>query len=238
MPGSTAGGTPAATLNRYRRLAGHTSGETGHTNHRAFVETARDEFIRVACLDLEGYLSAFRLDDAGGAGDWCAEGRGSKMSQFNFQSNCALIRIEERVERFPRSAFDQADEPWCAEDGRHALGSKVNDVLRAYDEAVFAKGATGWARFHCLGKPPALPEDSRVSTILGMVRVLVSNGNPIPLTLTHGEREQSASGSVVREVSRADTALGCAEGQWRILPLPKGEGRGEGKGDARCVNRV
>jgi len=73
-----------------------------------------------------------------------------------------------------------------------------------------------------------------------MVRVGVSNGNPIPLTLTlsHGEREQPAAGSVVREVRRADTALGCAESQRRILPLPEGEGWGEGKCDARGDNRV
>src|SRR5438477_7595495 len=108
-------GRTAATLNRYRRLAGHASGETAHANHRAFVETARDEFSGVACLDLEGYLSAFRLDDPGGAGDRCAQGCGSKMSQVNFQSHRALIRIEERVERFPRSVFDQADEPRRAE---------------------------------------------------------------------------------------------------------------------------
>src|SRR6266853_4662446 len=122
----------AERMSRGRRLARHASGETGHTNHRAFVETARDEFICVARLDLEGYLSAFRLDDAGGACDRCAEGCGSKMSQVDFQSNRALLRIEERVERFPRSAFDQADEPRRAEDGWHALGSEVNDVLRAY----------------------------------------------------------------------------------------------------------
>src|SRR5256885_10890926 len=91
---------------------------------------------------------------------------------------------------------------------------------------------------HCLGKPPTPPEDSRSSTISGMVRVAVSNGAPTPLTLTHGEREQSAAGSVVREVRRADTALGCSESQRRILPLPEGEGWGEGEGDARSANRV
>ena len=68
----------------------------------------------------------------------------------------------------------------------------------------------------------------------------MSNGNPIPLTLTlfHRQREQVAAGWDVRDVRRADTALGCAEGQPRILPLPEGEGRGEGKGDVRCSNPV
>src|SRR6059036_2431184 len=76
-----------------------------------------------------------------------------------------------------------------------------------------------------------------------MGRVAVSN-HPIPLTLTlsHGEREQSAAGSVVREVRRADTALGCAESQRRILPLPEGEGRGgrilEPPPDRGCVRRT
>jgi len=69
-----------------------------------------------------------------------------------------------------------------------------------------------------------------------MGRVAVWNDNPIPLTLTLGEREQSAAGSVVREVRRADTAPGFAERQRRILPLPQGEGRGEGKGDALCAS--
>jgi len=159
------------TLDRYGCLAGHAPGETAYANHRALVKTARDEFIGVACLDLEGYLSACCLDDAGRAGDRCAQRCGSKMSQFNFQSHRALIRIEERVERFPRSAFDQADEPRRAEDGWHALGSEVNDVLRAYDEAVFAKGASRWAGFPSrLAKPPALPEDSPSRTVPGMVR--------------------------------------------------------------------
>ena len=61
---------------------------------------------------------------------------------------------------------------------------------------------------------------------------------PSSLTLSHGEREQPAAGPVVREVRREDTALGCAESQRRILPLPEGEGWGEGEADSRSGNRV
>jgi hypothetical protein len=71
-----------------------------------------------------------------------------------------------------------------------------------------------------------------------MVRAAAWNGIPLTLTLSHGEREQSAAVWIVREVRRADTALGFAESQRKILPLPEGEGWGEGNGDAGCTNRV
>ena len=94
---------------------------------------------------------------------------------------------------------------------------------------------------HCLGKPPALPQDSRSSIISGMFRVAVSNGNPIPLTLTlsRREREQAAAGSVVRDVRRADTALRCAERQRRILPAhePGGTSNIEHRMAARILAR-
>src|SRR6266516_4144230 len=125
-----------------------------------------------------------------------------------------------------------------ANDRAHDQQHKERPAERATDDRVIAGSEFVVFRVHCFGKPPAPPEDSRSSAISGMDRVAVSNCNPIPLTLTlsHGEREQSAAASVIREVRRADTALGCAEGQWRILPLPEGEGRGEGNGDARCAN--
>ncbi len=76
-----------------------------------------------------------------------------------------------------------------------------------------------------------MPEDSRSSTISGMVRVAVSNSKPIPLTLTlsHGEREQPAAGSVVREVRRADTALGAlkASGGFSLSPRERAGVRGK-----------
>ena len=54
-----------------------------------------------------------------------------------------------------------------------------------------------------------------------MVRVAVSSGDPIPLTLTlsHGEREQAAAGLVLREDSRADPAFGCADSQRMVWQL-------------------
>ena len=66
-----------------------------------------------------------------------------------------------------------------------------------------------------------------------MARDVVSSGDPIPLTLplSQWEREQSAAGSIIREVRRVESALGCAEKRQRISPLPEGEGRGEGKRD-------
>ena len=78
-----------------------------------------------------------------------------------------------------------------------------------------------------------LPEESKSATVPRMARAAVLNCTPIPLTLTlsHGEREQLAADSVVREVCLADTALSFAERQRGILPLPEGEGRGEGKGN-------
>src|SRR5437870_6274554 len=73
-----------------------------------------------------------------------------------------------------------------------------------------------------------------------MVRAGVSTGNPIPLTLplSHREREQPAASSIVRTALPGDTALRRAGRLRRIPPLPEGEGRGEGKREARCANRL
>jgi len=46
----------------------------------------------------------------------------------------------------------------------------------------------------CHEKSPALPEDSRSSTISGRVRVAVLKGKPIPLTLTLSHRAEGTAG--------------------------------------------
>src|SRR5438128_30598 len=58
--------------------------------------------------------------------------------------------------------------------------------------------------------------------------------HPDPLPRGGG---QAAADSTIQEVRRPDTALSFAE-QRSILPLLKGEGRGEGKREARGANHT
>src|SRR5438477_175243 len=89
-------------------------------------------------------------------------------------------------------------------------------------------------------KLPALPEDLQRSTVPGRVRAAVLSGTSIPptMTLSHGEREQSAANWIVREVRREDTALGFAERQRRILTLDWGGYLFSKVGTSRCDVRA
>ena len=53
---------------------------------------------------------------------------------------------------------------------------------------------------------------------------------PLTLILSPGEREQPLTGFVKFASCRAEASRGFAKTLGAILPLPKGEGRGEGKG--------
>jgi hypothetical protein len=52
---------------------------------------------------------------------------------------------------------------------------------------------------------------------------------PLTLTLSLREREQQASGWCVTNGCWANSGTGVIERLWTILPLPRGEGRGEGE---------
>jgi hypothetical protein len=58
---------------------------------------------------------------------------------------------------------------------------------------------------------------------------LVLLGSPFPLTPALSPRERGQPGPVLEDSHTA----GFADRLTRILPLPEGEGRGEGKRDAR-----
>ncbi len=52
---------------------------------------------------------------------------------------------------------------------------------------------------------------------------------PLTLTLSLREREQQASDWCLADGRWANSSTGLIEMRWTILPLPKGEGRGEGE---------
>ena len=52
---------------------------------------------------------------------------------------------------------------------------------------------------------------------------------PLTLTLSLREREQQASDGCLADGCWADSAMGVIEKRWTFLPLPRGEGRGEGE---------
>jgi hypothetical protein len=58
---------------------------------------------------------------------------------------------------------------------------------------------------------------------------------PLTLTLSLREREQQASDWCLANGRWANSGTGVIEERWTILPLPKGEGRGEGEHDIRTA---
>src|SRR6266496_1634772 len=55
---------------------------------------------------------------------------------------------------------------------------------------------------------------------------------PLTLTLSLGEREQQPPALCLAHTGLANSVTGMAERRRTILPLPKGEGRGEGEQNA------
>jgi len=69
----------------------------------------------------------------------------------------------------------------------------------------------------------------RLLPSVGNIRTACNSVFPLTLALSLGEREQRAGVSVSSNARPANTALCVATRLGKGLPLPKGEGRGEGK---------
>src|SRR3989442_1242092 len=63
-------------------------------------------------------------------------------------------------------------------------------------------------------------------------RVVFDRVFPLTLTLSLREREQQVSDWCLAEGRWANSGSGVIERQWTVLPLPRGEGRGEGEPSA------
>src|SRR3989442_12132653 len=85
---------------------------------------------------------------------------------------------------------------------------------------------------HChLTNPPASPEDSFSSTVSGMVQCAIGWFAPFPLTLglSLREREQPAAIWCCALDCWSSSSRCMIERRRTVLPLPRGEGRGEGE---------
>ena len=60
----------------------------------------------------------------------------------------ALVRFEERIERFACGAFQQSNEPGRREHGGHAVRGEVDDVFLCDGEIQFASSSSLRAGFH------------------------------------------------------------------------------------------
>jgi len=119
----------------------HAAIETFDPYDGALVETAGDEFVLVPSLDLKSHRTILGVDHSSSASDALALKRGRQVPQFDFRTNRSLIRFEKRNQGLARRAFQQTDQPGGAQDWRHSIAGKINDVLRFDDELQLANGA-------------------------------------------------------------------------------------------------
>src|SRR5882724_4989271 len=116
------------------RFALDTPDERVHANNGALMQTARDDFDRIARFDLESHLASFGNNHSCCASHTLAQRRRSEVAKLDFSANRSLIGFEQWRKQFARGAFKLADENWRAQHGRHATRRKIDHMLLLDDE--------------------------------------------------------------------------------------------------------
>ncbi len=87
------------------QLALYTFGETGDIYHRAFVNTAQEQFLFITGFNLKiNELSSHTNDPCGGRYLGALWGRG-EMAKFQFHAHAAFLAGEKRRDGLPRGAL-------------------------------------------------------------------------------------------------------------------------------------
>jgi hypothetical protein len=84
--------------------------KTIHPNDGSLMQTAGNQLMLVARLNLKGNGTVIRADYARGTSDSLASGRRRRVSQFDFRANRPFVGLEKRGQRFPRCPLEQADQ--------------------------------------------------------------------------------------------------------------------------------
>ena len=122
-------------------FSSHAAAKTFDADNGAFMDAARNDFERVPRFDLERDLSSLNVDDADGAGDILTKRSRCRVAQVEFDSDGAFIWFEKRLQRFASSSFQQSDEVGCAQNRRHAVRRKVDDMLLLDEKTKLTHGA-------------------------------------------------------------------------------------------------
>ena len=140
----------------------HPAGKMVHTNDGAFVQAAGDDFAFVTGGDLKRHFAVLGVNHPSSAMNGLAYGCGRKVAQLDFCANGTFVVFETTGHRFAGGAFEKADEIRRGQHGGHAVGGKINGVLRLDLESQFGCQSNSRSVFHfgCAFKKHLLPRQT------------------------------------------------------------------------------
>src|SRR5262249_5816575 len=87
---------PSAFLSPCSGFAGDALRERLHANHLPLMQTARNHFLLIAGLHLEGSLRAFHLDHAGRASNALSDRCGREVTYFDLDAHGPFVGLQQR----------------------------------------------------------------------------------------------------------------------------------------------